>query len=81
MNTEEQYVLINQNNQYYQEFDGFKGIPRHTKTIHHAWIYPTIPDAKQARKDITEWCKEYNNKINIYTYVIAKIIVSIEIIK
>jgi predicted RNase H-like HicB family nuclease len=81
MNPEEQYVLINQDNKYYQEFDEWEGISKHTNTIHHAWIYTTIDDAKQAIKDIKEWTLLINDKLNDDTYVVAKIVVSVEIIE
>jgi hypothetical protein len=79
MNSEEQYVLINQDNQYYQEFDVFTNLPIHTNTIYDAHIYITITDAKQAIKDIKEWTSKNKRRNN--TYVIAKIIVSVEIIE
>lgn len=79
MNSEEQYVLINQDNKYYQEFDASSNLPIHTSTIHRAWIFFTIHEAKQAIKNIKSWTIQ--DKYKDITYVIAKIIVSVEIIK
>ena len=69
---ETKYMIFDKNtNSYYMEFDGFKNIPRFTRTIHHSWIFYSEDDAKSMIKHIIS--QLYEDKKDKYDLDTARI--------
>lgn len=77
---ETKYTIMNQDGNYYMEFDDFKGFARFTDNITHAWTFETSDDAKNMINEIIDWTWSSQFDKNYYKYSIVKLDINISLV-